>query len=79
MDKEVNKFSNIFGQLLIYWKTWVSIQSCDFLLAFQIVTYHPILSNDCKNVFPPALSSSIVLTLGVAYQEEQRGATISSM
>ena len=34
-----------------------------FNLPFQNVIYHPILGNNCNNVFPPVLSSRIVILL----------------
>ena len=40
----------------------------DFNLPFQIVIYHPILSNKCNNIFPPVLSSCIVTLLELFLQ-----------
>ena len=47
-----------------------SIQSSVFNFPFQIVIYHPILSNNCKNVFAPVLLLYSD-TPGVALEEGQ--------
>ena len=49
----------------------ISKQSSVFSLPFQIFIYHPILSNNCNNAFPPVLLLSNI-TPGVALKEEQQ-------
>ena len=55
----------------------LEISTCSFFnthgnfLELTIIIYHPILSNNCNNDFPPVWSFCIVITPGVVLEEEQ--------
>ena len=73
--KKVGKSSNIFDQLLIYWKIQVSrmnlsMQCSGFNLTFENVIYHPITNTNCNNVLPPELFLYCD-SPGVVREEEQ--------
>ena len=59
----LNFVSNLYIPPCVGKEKSTSIQGSVFNLPFQIAIYHPILRNNYNNIFPPVLSSYIVILL----------------